>query len=115
LYDRAEDERSDTASGEEQIPADVAHHFLLAITTRPGVGVCFKDRGWYPRQEESFTPENVHDEAEEDEATTVKRGGGKIHNRILANLLKALKVNEDPRQLELAIRVLEAAPELVSG
>jgi nucleolar pre-ribosomal-associated protein 1 len=70
---------------------------LLAITTRPGTGICFRDRGWYPR-------EDPDDEK-----------GGKIYNKILANVLKTLKVNEDSRQQELARRILEACPELVAG
>lgn len=31
----------------EHIPANTVRHFLLAICTRPGLGICF--RGWYPR------------------------------------------------------------------
>ncbi|GLB33183.1 hypothetical protein LshimejAT787_0100680 [Lyophyllum shimeji] len=34
---------------------------------------------------------------------------------ILANILKTLKVNEDPRQQELALKIMSACPELVSG
>lgn len=65
--------------------------------TRPGVGICFRDRGWYFRE----------DEAEDEK-------GGKIYNKILSNVLKTLKVNEDSRQQELARRILEACPELVA-
>jgi hypothetical protein len=78
------------------VPADLVHHFLLAICTRPGTGLCFKDNGWYPREDESG-------------------GGPKIFNKILANVAKSLKVNEDPRQQELALRILGACPELVAG
>ncbi|KAF5363710.1 hypothetical protein D9756_001121 [Leucocoprinus leucothites] len=93
IYDRATSKDEDP----EHIPADLVHHFFLAIMTRPGVGICFKDRGWYPREDS------------EDER------GGKIYNKILANVLKTLKVNEDSRQQELARRILEACPELVAG
>ncbi|KAG5724436.1 Laccase-2 [Termitomyces sp. T112] len=95
LYDRkvAEDDDPD------HVPADLVHHFLLAICTRPGTGICFKDRGWYPRESDG-----------EDEP-----GRGKIYNRILANVLKTLKVNEDLRQQELALKILAACPELVAG
>jgi len=89
-----------TSSNDEDpdyIPADLVHHFLLAIMTRSGVGICFKDRGWYPR-------DDVEDER-----------GGKIYNKILANILKTLKVNESTRQQELARKILEACPELVAG
>jgi nucleolar pre-ribosomal-associated protein 1 len=40
---------------------------------------------------------------------------GKIHNKILAIFLKSLKVNEDLRQQELAIKIMTACPELVAG
>lgn len=41
--------------------------------------------------------------------------GNKIYNKLLANVVKTLKVNEDPRQQELAIKILGACPELVAG
>ncbi|KAG6828136.1 hypothetical protein H0H92_009090 [Tricholoma furcatifolium] len=94
LYDRNVTEDDDP----DHIPADLVHHFLLAICTRPGVGICFKDRGWYPR------------ESDGDE-----EGRGKIYNRILANVLKSLKVNEDLRHQELALKTMAACPELVAG
>lgn len=85
------------------------HHFLLAICTRPGVGICFRDRGWYPRESDG-----------DDRTTNVEDGsvlqkGGKIYNKILASLLKVLKVNEDTRQQELALKIMMACPELVAG
>ncbi|KAG6905791.1 hypothetical protein DXG01_000716 [Tephrocybe rancida] len=95
IYDRNLAEDDDP----ERVPADLVHHFLLAICTRPGTGICFKDRGWYPRESDG-----------EDEP-----GRGKIYNRILANILKTLKVNEDLRQQELALKIMGACPELVAG
>ncbi|TFK53356.1 hypothetical protein OE88DRAFT_1696250 [Heliocybe sulcata] len=91
----------------DQIPADLVHHFLLAICSRPGVGVCFKDRGWYPREAEEEDPEDP-------EGKGGHQRGSRIHNKILLNVLKALKVNEDPRQQELALKILAACPELVA-
>ena len=88
------------------MPADIAHHFLLAICTRPGTGICFKDSGWYPREDEERT--NTEDEGH-------RRHGVRIFNKILAGILKGLKVNEDARQQELALRILRACPELVAG
>ena len=103
LYSRSDGEGSD-----DQVPADLAHHFFLAICTHPGVGVCFKDRGWYPRE----TGDAVLAQSGNDE-TAPKNA--RIYNKILAQLLKSLKVNEDPRQQELALRIMSVCPELVCG
>ncbi|KAF7984362.1 hypothetical protein HWV62_15393 [Athelia sp. TMB] len=105
LYDRVSTESAET----EHIPADLVHHFLLAICTRPGVGICFKDRGWYPRETDG-----------EDRAAHVEEGQsgsktGRIYNKILSNVLKTLKVNDDMRQQELALKIMSACPELVAG
>ena len=107
MYDRtvSEDDNS------EHIPADLVHHFLLAICTRPGMGICFKDRGWYPRESEDDGDHNAHDA----EVESTYQKGGKIYNKILANILKTLKVNEDSRQQELALKIMSACPELVAG
>ncbi|CCM00519.1 uncharacterized protein FIBRA_02553 [Fibroporia radiculosa] len=109
IYERAEAEDNDP----EHVPADVVHHFLLAICTHPGIGVCFRDKGWYPR--ELDTNENVprHDDEMVDNDTP--RRCGRVHNKILANVLRSLKVNEDLRQQELALKILSSCPELVSG
>ena len=92
----------------EEIPADVVHHFLLAICAHRGIGICFADNGWYPRQDEGVR--NA-----EDVAGKTRGKGGKIFNKILSNVLRMLKVNEDPRQQELALKILSACPELVAG
>jgi nucleolar pre-ribosomal-associated protein 1 len=105
LYDRIAQEGTEP----DHIPADLVHHFLLALCTRPGTGICFKDRGWYPRDS------GVDDEVVQEEEEPKLQRGGKIHNKILANILKSLKVNEDPRQQELALKAMRACPELVSG
>ncbi|KIJ58576.1 hypothetical protein HYDPIDRAFT_34037 [Hydnomerulius pinastri MD-312] len=77
LYDRAVPEKH----GGEHVPADVVHHFLLAICTRPGQGTCFKYRGWYPRETDDGS---VIDE--EDAEVTGHKGGftGRVYNKILA-------------------------------
>jgi nucleolar pre-ribosomal-associated protein 1 len=79
------------------------------MCTRPGVGICFKDRGWYPRESDG------NDRSTNIEDDLVPQKGGKIYNKILANLLKVLKVNEDARQQELALKIMTACPELVAG
>lgn len=93
-------------------PADIVHHFLLAICSRPGHGVCFKDRGWYFREtEESFSVQE-----EKIEMTFHKTFmSGKVYNKILANVLSTLKVTDDLRQQELALKIFVACPELVAG
>lgn len=88
----------------EDIPADLVHHFLLAVCTTPGVGVCFRDRGWYPRETGELGNEG-----------SSRKVSGSVYNRILGNILNGLKVNEDSRQQELALRILKACPELVAG
>ena len=100
LYDRHLSEDND----DDHIPANLVHHFLLATCTRPGIGICFKDRGWYPRDWDHAVVE--------DETEDTKR---RIYNKILANILKTLKVNEDSRQQELATKIMMACPELVAG
>lgn len=105
LYDRVQPDDDDPT----HIPADVVHHFLLAICTRPGVGICFKDRGWYPRES---NPEEEKTSKMDDEPRTK---GGRIYNKILSNVLKTLKVNEDSRQQELALKIASSCPELVAG
>ncbi|KAF8905722.1 ribosome 60S biogenesis N-terminal-domain-containing protein [Gymnopilus junonius] len=106
-----EREQEQEQEQEPQIPADLVHHFLLAICTRPGTGICFKDRGWYPRSSDS---EGTSEGAFEGRGSR-KGKGSRIYNKILANFVKTLKVNEDPRQQELVLKILEACPELVLG
>lgn len=110
LYERDAAE----SDSEQDVPADIVHHFLLAICTRPGVGVCFKDKGWYPRETE-FEERTTRDDGDAETEGGAAQGRGKIHNKILANILKNLRVNEDPRQQELALKILESCPELVAG
>ncbi|KAI0333443.1 hypothetical protein GY45DRAFT_306027 [Cubamyces sp. BRFM 1775] len=108
IYERNTKEGADP----ESVPADVVHHFLLALCSHPGVGLCFHDRGWYPRETDGDQKAFADAEDRGDEAT---QKGGRIYNKILANVIKTLKVNEDPRQQELALKILAACPELVAG
>jgi len=106
LYDRGSSEYDE----DDHVPVDLVHHFMLAIMTHRSVGICFKDRGWYPRATDSDGT-GIGVDLEED----VANQRGKIHNKILANVVKGLKLNEDPRQQELTFKYLQACPELVSG
>lgn len=101
IYDRVE--------VDPDVPADVVHHFLLAICTHPGTGVCFKDNGWYPRE----TSEEQNTFSDDKDETIVTKS--KIFNKILGNVLRNLKANDDLRQQELVLKILEVCPELVAG
>jgi len=109
LYARSEPEGDD----ETDVPADLVHHFLLAITTRPGTGLCFHDRGWYPRTDETETFEGHETEFGDDVKDQPSSGG--VHNKILRNFIKTLKIGEDLRQQEVLRKIFEACPELVQG
>lgn len=111
MYERTLAEDDDP----EHVPADLVHHFLLAICTRPGVGICFRDRGWYPREldVDKLAAERQQEENIDDDGS--QKRNGRLHNRMLANVLKGLKANEDPRQQELALKIMAACPELVAG
>jgi nucleolar pre-ribosomal-associated protein 1 len=106
LYDRNMPEDEDP----DHVPAELVHHFLLAICTRPGTGVCFHDFGWYPRHVDEDSISNVIDE----DATELPKSG-RIYNKILSNVLRALRANGDARQRALALAILRACPELVAG
>ncbi|KAI9059024.1 hypothetical protein FKP32DRAFT_1761266 [Trametes sanguinea] len=108
IYERSTPEGSDP----ESVPADVVHHFLLALCTHPGTGLCFHDKGWYPRETDLDQKGLAVAEERTDEGP---QKSGRIYNKILANVVKTLKVNEDPRQQELALKILAACPELVAG
>lgn len=136
LYAR-EDEHvlihADTEAVENPSVAELAHHFLLSICTNPGFGICYPDRGWYPRKASSKAdagePSTTkHSDALIDgldqlnvsaETTTAQKskqgtaGAGSIYNKVLSGVLRQLGVAEDLRQQELALSILTACPELV--
>ncbi|KAF9263035.1 hypothetical protein L218DRAFT_1077444 [Marasmius fiardii PR-910] len=113
LYDRTSNE---TEEQEPQISADLIHHFLLAICTRPGEGICFRDAGWYPPSDFDFAFDDGLNVVDEQEDRDPHHGGGKkVYNKILRTALKILKPTEDLRQQELVLRILRACPELVAG
>ena len=86
--------------------ADIVHHFLLSICTHRGVGICFADLGWYDSLETKNSARENAAEASEPRY--------RIRNKILLNLLRFLKIEDDARQYELACRILSCCPELVS-
>lgn len=109
LYERTSQEGQDV----EQVPANVIHHFLLAICTHRGVGLCFADNGWYPRLDGEVIDDVI--KLESGQQNPPQSRNGKVFNKILGNVLKMLKISEDARQQELALKILRACPELVSG
>ncbi|KAJ3866171.1 ribosome 60S biogenesis N-terminal-domain-containing protein [Lentinula novae-zelandiae] len=139
LYSRTEHESSfhdidegkqtqDDHADEGGIPADLIHHFLLALCTRPGQGVCFRDQGWYSPNHNNKTlfedeinhdeahsnSNNVHSSFRPDEGPQ-KSSRYTIYNPLLLRVLRLLTPMADPRQQELAARIFEACPELVAS
>ena len=90
----------------------MVHQFLLSLCTTPGTGVCFRDKGWYPAS--TGDDDELHDADDDDDSHSARRSG-RVHNPLLASLIKSLKVNEDARQQELALKIFRACPELVQG
>ncbi|GAC93665.1 hypothetical protein PHSY_001230 [Pseudozyma hubeiensis SY62] len=128
LYSR-EDEHvlihADTQAVENPSVAELAHHFLLSICTNPGFGICYPDRGWYPRKatatSETLVTANetkANDGADfVTESNATQKGkqiaSGSIYNKVLSGVIRQLAVAEDLRQQELALGILKACPELV--
>ncbi|CAG8450593.1 16464_t:CDS:10 [Cetraspora pellucida] len=85
--------------------ADVVHKFLLSICCVPGVGICFRDAGWYsyssPRSSINGTDKSKDS------------GKVKLNNIILSSFIKSLKPTQDLKQQELLLKILEACPELI--
>ncbi|SNX86060.1 related to URB1 - nucleolar protein required for the normal accumulation of 25S and 5.8S rRNAs [Melanopsichium pennsylvanicum] len=133
LYSREEEHvliHADTDSVENPSVAELAHHFLLSICTNPGFGICYPDRGWYPRK--ATNRNNTNDDvgqvrdgdrvdgivdsgfaAETHQSQKGKHTGGPIYNKVLSGVIRQLAVAEDLRQQELALSILTACPELV--
>lgn len=105
LYTRDDvEEDAIITKGLSRTVADVAHHFLLAVCTQPGQGICFPDQGWYPRRTT----------AEEDDPSSPARG---VHNRTLQRVLRGLggKAVDDARLSALVVAIFGACPELVQS
>lgn len=114
MYERENDTIKLVQSEEEHSISDVVHHFLLALCTHPGRGVCYVDNGWYGRMNDKT---NTDDDgsvegmegANEDEGQGTRLS---IYNKVLLGVLRSLTPYRSPKQGELAIRILKAAPEL---
>ena len=69
--------------------------FLLIACTSPGNGVCFEDRGWYPRPD-----------------ATLQDLDSQIHNIILLRFILQLRPLESPFERTLTLKILETCAEL---
>ncbi|KAF9959948.1 hypothetical protein BGZ65_012938 [Modicella reniformis] len=96
--------RTETVPNSDQTIAQAGHGFIMAICTTPGVGICFRDAGWYPPS----TVKSAHS-VENPSAESAKH----IFNKTLSQLLTHLRPTEDILQQELTISILTACPELV--
>lgn len=107
--------------GEGYTSRELAHHFLVAILTKPGEGLCFKDQGWYPRGTESL---DLLDD--EDQGAGSKGRGGTaaahtsgVHNKVIREVLRSIGsdglVGDEDGVAQLVLKVLESCPELVAG
>jgi len=74
---------------------DPLEQFLFAACTTSGNGICFEDRGWYPRPE-----------ADPNDPDT------QIHNVILLRFILQLRPLESPFQRTLTLKILEVYAEL---
>ncbi|CAG8560992.1 3093_t:CDS:10 [Funneliformis mosseae] len=101
LYNRRESEQHEP----DKIVANIVHRFLLSICCTPGVGICFRDAGWYPFNYMNISLSDT-DQHENEKQT-------KVHNIILLQFIKSLKPTQDLRQQELLLKILESCPELV--
>jgi nucleolar pre-ribosomal-associated protein 1 len=123
LYKRdGSDDEDDKVN--EVTPAEMAHQFLLKTCTKPGVGVCFQDQGWYRRKGKGKADDLTQVEVELDEGED--RGTGKdggtygtkmLHNHILGNVVRRVgpRAVEEPKIAELVYSILGACPELVAS
>lgn len=89
--------------------ADLAHEFLLFITTNPGTGVCFQDAGWY----KSNRVKTISSSSDTFDHAFGERAKTQVYNTTLLRFLGILSPSEDERQRALILAILTACPELV--
>lgn len=92
---------------------EIVKSFIEGMTTTPGRGLCFIDDGWYPRQ--------VDDKGKDEDEVRGNREDRekqKLHNRVLANVIRKLGarvIDDDGRLGDLVTKIVKACPELVAG
>lgn len=129
VYGRDNADEATSQTG-DATPAETAHQFLLKTCTKPGMGICFPDQGWYKRKGKArltdvMTGDKWEDSAigtvEEDEDASRREGGifgiGMVHNKVLGNVVRKVgpKTVDDARMAQLVELILKACPELVAG
>ena len=123
LYKRdGSDDEDDKVN--EVSPAEMAHQFLLKTCTKPGVGVCFQDQGWYKRKGKGKADDLHLVEADLDggeDGGNQKDGSAygtkMLHNHILGNVVRRIgpRAVEEPKIAELVYSILGSCPELVAS
>ncbi|KAF9289666.1 hypothetical protein BGZ68_008857 [Mortierella alpina] len=96
--------RTEAVPNSDQTVAQLVHEFMMALCTKPGVGICFQDAAWYPPSTLTAT-------------TTVEKASSEnnkhIFNKTLSQLLTHLRPTENIMQQQLTVSILTACPELV--
>ncbi|KAI1320391.1 hypothetical protein EDD11_001194 [Mortierella claussenii] len=96
--------RTEPVLDQDQTVAQVAHGFMMALCTTPGVGICFQDAAWYP-------PSTLKSTSSVEKSTG--EGTKHLFNKTLSQLLTHLRPTEHILQQELTVSILTACPELV--
>ncbi|KAG9324490.1 hypothetical protein KVV02_006084 [Mortierella alpina] len=96
--------RTEAVPNSDQTVAQLVHEFMMALCTKPGVGICFQDAAWYPPSTLAAT-------------ATVEKAANEnnkhIFNKTLSQLLTHLRPTENIMQQQLTVSILTACPELV--
>jgi nucleolar pre-ribosomal-associated protein 1 len=88
--------------------------FLEGVSTNAGRGICFADEGWYPRELDA----KARDDEEGDRGNLQDKEKKRLHNRILANVIRKLGarvIDDDGKLGSLVTQIVRACPELVAG
>jgi hypothetical protein len=106
--------RSDLEMKSGQKVGDMVKGFLEGVSTNPGRGICFADEGWYPRELDA----KARDDEEGDRGNLQDKEKKRLHNRILANVIRKLGarvIDDDGKLGDLVTQIVQACPELVAG
>ena len=85
-------------SSEATEVANRIRHFLLDVCMQPGNGICFEDRGWYPRPNQSNQETDLSDVY--------------VYNYLFYRLILQLRPFEVSFHRLLTVKILEICPEL---